>query len=88
VDNKEWKKAAVLLEDFIDRYEPRTLKNIKPFFKCSRMKEAEIYLFFSWIHSIHSQILVPTGDSKSATSEEQISSRLKEAGSINPTMEK
>ena len=83
VDNKEWKKAAVLLEDYIDRYEPRALKNVKPFFKCTRIKEAEVYLFFSWIHSIHSQILLPIGDTKSATSEEQISSRLKEAGSIN-----
>jgi 4-amino-4-deoxy-L-arabinose transferase-like glycosyltransferase len=88
VDNREWKKAAVLLEDFIDRYEPRTLRNIKPFFRCTRIKEAEVYLFFSWIHSIHSQILVPTGDSKSVTSEAQISSRLKEAGSIVPSIEK
>lgn len=84
VDNREWKKAAVLLEDFINTYEPRSLKNSKPFYKCTMSREAEVYSYFSWIHSIYSQILVPTGDTKSAAEEEQISSRLKVAGNMTP----
>jgi hypothetical protein len=87
-DNREWKKAAVVLEDFIDRYEPRTLRNFKPFYRCSTSKEADVYLFFSWIHNIHSQILVPTGDTKSAASESQISSKFNEAASIDPALVK
>jgi len=82
-DKLEWREATLLLEDFIDSYEPRSLKNIKPFYICKHMKEAEVYLFFSQIHSLQSQALLQAGDTESATEEEQISSRLKEAGSIN-----
>ena len=83
VDNKEWNQAALLLEDFIDRYEPRALKNIKPSFRCKNSQEAEVFAFFSWIHSIHSQILIPTGDTDAAAVEERVSQRLKEAGDIS-----
>jgi hypothetical protein len=80
-DNKEWKKAALLLEDYIDTYEPHDVRGIKPFYKCRYLQEAEVYSFFSWIHNIHGQILVPTGDKQAAEREAQISVRLKEAGS-------
>jgi 4-amino-4-deoxy-L-arabinose transferase-like glycosyltransferase len=88
VDNKEWKAADLLLEDFIEVYEPRVIKNISLTFKCTRIHEAEVYLFFSWIHSIHSQILVPTGDTQGAVNEEHVSARLKDAGNITREMEK
>ena len=78
-DQKNWKGAIHLVTDFLDRYEPGKLKQIKPSYKCENENESQIFQLFSGFYEIRSRLFTADGLENPAADDLQNSALLKQA---------
>ncbi|MCX6279221.1 MAG: glycosyltransferase family 39 protein [Bacteroidetes bacterium] len=79
VNDKNWKETSRLFDDYITKYQPEAIDNIKPFYRCQDRNEADIWSYFSLIHERRATVFNLEGDTINAKKEADISQKLKEA---------
>ncbi len=79
LNDKNWKEASRLFEDYITKYQPDAIANVKPFYKCQDRNEADIWSYFSLIHERRATVFSLEGDTINARKAADISQKLKEA---------
>ena len=74
-----WNKAAGLLEQFFERYEPGWIRHLRLPFKLQDWNEQQTIAYFAWLHEIRFQVLSNGGNKEEALREATIVQKLRNA---------
>ena len=77
LDQQQWDKVAISLNDFLEKYEPGEITTVKPSYVCKDRNESDIFAYFSSMHTNLSHLYNNSKDPNNAQAEKEISEKLK-----------
>jgi hypothetical protein len=77
IEQNQIREVASGLQDYFDRYQPKTISEASPAYRCKDLNESDVFLYFSEMHSRFVNVYLNLRDSTNARKQKEISENLK-----------